>query len=272
MNTKDKPFVSIIVPCFNQEKYVRETLLSVQRQTFSNFECIIINDGSTDNSSEVILNFCKDDPRFLYFNKKNEGVAVARNFGIAHSQGEYILPLDADDLIAPDYLQICLDVIIKDPLIKLVYTNTCFFGKRKGRQNLPDFSFELLLCRNLINCTALFRRSDYNKTKGYNPNMSAGLEDWDFWLSFLSPNDIVRKLDKDLFFYRIKGQSRNVDASCRIFQLRKQLWRNHKDLYGDFFLDPRQFEEYQMIAGSLEYKIGKMLLKPLRVMRTFLSR
>ena len=272
MTIEKKPLVSVIVPCFNQEKYVRETLLSVQRQSYSNFECIIINDGSTDKSLEIIQNFCREDPRFLLFDKNNEGVAVARNFGIAHSVGDYILPLDSDDLIAPDYLQICLDVIMKDPLIKLVYTNTCFFGKRKGRQKLPDYSFELLLCRNLINCTAMYRRLDYDKTNGYNPNMSAGLEDWDFWLSFLKPNDIVKKINKDLFFYRIKGLSRNVDASCRILQLRKQLWQNHIDLYGDYFLDPRQFEEYQMIAGSLEYRIGKMIIKPLRVIRSFLFR
>ena len=272
MTANFKPLVSIIVPCFNQGKFVRETLVSVQRQTFPDFECIIVNDGSTDNSLEEINSFCKEDARFSFYDKVNEGVSVARNYGIAHSHGQYILPLDADDIIAPEYLQATVDFFKENPHVKLVYTDTCFFGKRKGRQNLPDYSFELLLCRNLINCTALYKKVDFDKTSGYNPNMSSGLEDWDFWLSFLTPNDIVRKIDKDLFFYRIKGQSRNVDASYKILQLTKQLWRNHKDLYGDFFLDPRQFEEYQMIVGSLEYKIGKTILKPFRVMRSFLLR
>ena len=272
MEKYKSPQVSVIVPCYNQGKYIYETLISVQKQTFSDFECIIVNDGSTDNSLEVINLFCKEDARFSFHDKNNEGVSVARNYAISCSHGQYILPLDADDIIAPEYLQTVVTFLKENPKIKLVYTNTCFFGRKKGRQNLPDYSFELLLCRNLITCTALYRRSDYDKTQGYNPNMTAGLEDWDFWLSFLGPNDLVSKIDKDLFFYRIKWQSRNVNTSSNMIQLRKQLWHNHKDLYGNYFLDPCQFIEYQMISNSLEYKIGKMLFKPLRFFFSILFR
>ena len=151
--------ISVIVPCYNQGNYVRETLESIRNQTLTDFECIIVNDGSTDNSLEEINSFCKKDARFSFYDKKNEGVSVARNDGIAHSYGQYILPLDADDVIAPEYLQATVDVLNANPHIKLVYTDTGFFGKRKGKQFLPPYSFERMLCKNLINCTALFRRS-----------------------------------------------------------------------------------------------------------------
>lgn len=268
---ENKPIVSIIVPCYNQSRYIKETLESVRNQTFSDFECIIVNDGSTDNSLDEICKYCDKDCRFLYYDKLNEGVSIARNYGIAHSRGIYILPLDADDIIAPDYLQCCLDVMTEVPSTKLVYTNTCFLGRKHGKQNLPNFSYDLLLCRNVITCTALYKRADFEKTNGYNPNMSEGLEDWDFWLSFLRPDDVVTKIDKDLFFYRIKWFSRNVDAAAKISRLRKQLWLNHKDLYGDIFLDPHQFIEYRMISESPEYKIGKALLRPLRFLFSLLS-
>jgi len=264
MITKDKPLISVIVPCYNQGEYVSETLLSVQRQTFSDFECIIVNDGSTDNSLVEIEKFCREDARFSFYDKKNEGVSVARNYGIAHSNGQYILPLDADDVIAPEYLQATVDVLRANPQIKLVYTDTCFFGKRKGKQMLPPYSFERMLCKNLINCTALYRRCDFDKTTGYNPNMSSGLEDWDFWLSLLSPSDKVYKIDKELFFYRIKGRSRNVNATINLSSLRKQLWSNHNNYYGPYFVDPQQCVEYEQISQSREYMLGKFLLKPIR--------
>ena len=265
MEGYNSPQVSVIVPCYNQEKYVKDTLESVQRQTYPNFECIIINDGSTDNSLDVVRKFCMGDKRFVCYDKNNEGVSIARNYGIAHSNGQYILPLDADDVIEPEYLQATVGVLDANPDIKLVYTDTCFFWKRKGKQALPPYSFERMLCENLINCTALYRRCDFDKTTGYNPNMSSGLEDWDFWLSLLSPSDKVYKIEKVLFYYRIKGRSRNVNATISLSSLRKQLWANHKNYYGPYFVDPQQCIEYKLISKSREYVLGKFLLKPIRI-------
>ena len=89
MGKNKKPIVSIIVPCFNQGKYILETLESVSKQTFTNFECIVVNDGSTDDSLVKMKSFCEDDTRFHYIDKFNEGVSVARNTAIRQSQGKY---------------------------------------------------------------------------------------------------------------------------------------------------------------------------------------
>ena len=259
-----KPVVSVIMPCYNQEKYVREALMSVQGQTFSDFECIVINDGSTDDSLKEIQDFCKEDSRFVYYDKKNEGVSVARNYGIARSHGQYILPLDADDKIAANYLQETIAIMKDHPETKLVYTDTRYFGEMNRHYDLPAYDFELLLCRNHIVCTALYKRADFDKTGGYNPNMDKGYEDWDFWLSFLSPEDKVYQIHQDLFFYRIKRKSRNVNAKTNFSLLRRQIWQNHRELYASHFVDPAKCEEYRLLSCSMEYRLGKVLLYPIR--------
>lgn len=258
------PLVSVIVPCYNQGKFIRDSLESVRLQTFTNFECIIVNDGSTDDSLSTIQEYCEKDNRFRYINKVNEGVCISRNIAIQKSSGKYILPLDADDRISPLYLETTVKILEEDPCIKLVYTNTRLFGNINREYMLPKYNYELLLCRNIIVCTALFRRKDFYKTGGYNPNMSSGLEDWDFWLSLLNENDKVHKVDKDLFFYRIKNISRNVSTKEDITKLRKQIWNNHRQIYAEHFIDPRESIEYAMIKESWEYKLGSLLLKPIR--------
>lgn len=97
------PYFSIVIPVFNKEKFVAETLKSVLAQTFSDFEIVVINDGSKDSSEARILEF--QDNRIRYYSKTNEGVAVARNFGIEKASAEFICFLDADDYWFPNFLE-----------------------------------------------------------------------------------------------------------------------------------------------------------------------
>jgi glycosyltransferase involved in cell wall biosynthesis len=100
-----KELVSIIVPCYNHAQFIIETLSSVLQSSYTNIEIIIVNDGSTDNSEEIALEFCQIHPNILYLNQKNSGPASARNHGIHNAKGKYILPLDADDIISIDYIE-----------------------------------------------------------------------------------------------------------------------------------------------------------------------
>jgi Glycosyltransferases involved in cell wall biogenesis len=97
--------VSIVVPCFNQEAFIAEALESVLRQSYSDWECIIVNDGSTDGSEAIIERYAKKERRFLSLAKENGGVAAARNFGFARASGALFVPLDGDDKLHPDFLQ-----------------------------------------------------------------------------------------------------------------------------------------------------------------------
>lgn len=266
MTKNKKPLVSVIVPCFNQGKFILETLESVSKQTFTNFECIVVNDGSTDDSLVKMKGFCEDDPRFHYIDKFNEGVSVARNTAIRQSRGKYILPLDADDKIAETYLEKTVGYIEQHPEVKLVCTNTRLFGAKKTDYDLPEYEYRREICRNILVCTALFRKKDFDKTPGYNPLMVKGLEDWDFWLSFLKEEDIVHRIDEPLFFYRMKYDSRNRNSFKSYARIRQQIWENHKDIYANYFFNPVESDEYQTLLNSKEYKIGK-LLSPILNMR-----
>lgn len=228
--------VSVIVPAYNQELYIAETLNSIAKQTYSNWECIIVDDGSTDKTADVVKKIIQRDHRFKYIKQQNLGPSAARNAGILHSHGEYILPLDSDDIISPRYIQDALDVFTTNPMTKLVYCKAEYFGDKSGEWKLPNYSYKKLLFLNMIFCSAMYRRIDYDKTRGYNINMKEGLEDWDFWLSFLKKGDIVYRIPKVHFFYRIKEASRNMNAYCcndikqRMY---KQIFLNHEDKYRD---------------------------------------
>ena len=99
----EKELISIIVPIYNVEKYLRQCLESISEQTYKNFECLLINDGSPDNSAEICREYVEKDARFRYFEKENGGLASARNLGIKYSKGKYISFIDSDDWVEPDY-------------------------------------------------------------------------------------------------------------------------------------------------------------------------
>jgi len=109
----NKEQISIIVPCFNVEKYIDDCFLSLKKQTYKNFEVIFVNDGSTDCTLEKIEEFCEEDKRFRFIDQTNQGVSVARNTGIANSNGEFVCFVDSDDLISPFYLEILHDNLTK---------------------------------------------------------------------------------------------------------------------------------------------------------------
>lgn len=269
MNKEISSFISIIIPVYNNEKEIAETLQSVKNQTFTNWECIVINDGSIDHSEMVILENISGDNRFQYCFQENKGVCVARNSAIEISKGNYILPLDGDDLLSPEFLTRTVAVLDSRPEINVVYTDVQFFGKKKGLYQLPSYSLEALLGQNLMVCTSLFRRVDYDKTIGYNPNMQEGLEDWDFWLSLLGNGGNAYKIPEALFYYRIQSKSRTTRINLeKQHLLRRQIYENHKDLYASHFFDPKLSFEYTNLLHSKEYRFGSFLLKPLRLLKS----
>lgn len=107
------PEVSIIMPVYNKEKYLKNSLESVINQTFSDFELLVVNDGSTDHSFDIIQDYAAKDSRIKCFSQNNQGVSAARNFGLEQAQGEWIQFLDGDDLISRDYLTECVPIVKK---------------------------------------------------------------------------------------------------------------------------------------------------------------
>lgn len=201
------PIISVVIPCYNQAKFLSETLDSLLKQSFMDWEGIIVNDGSPDNTEEVVRTYLDRDVRFRYILKVNGGLSSARNCGISSAKGEYILPLDSDDILEPTYLEKALKVFQKVPETTLVYCLGNYFGVKEGPWDLHYEGYMRLLLGNSIFCSSLFRKKDCIRIGGYDENMRFGYEDWDFYIRLLNEQSIVYQIPEALFNYRTKEVS-----------------------------------------------------------------
>lgn len=256
--------VSIIVPAYNSDKFISETLDSVIAQTYPHWECIVIDDGSTDNTKEIVAEYCKKDPRISYRYQENAGPSVARNHGIAHTTGEYILPLDSDDIIADTYLEKAVNRFISHPETTLVYCKIEMFGATNGPYLTPKYKYEnLLYANNTITNCSFYKRVDYNKTSGYNPNMRGDMEDWDFWLSLLNSNSIVHCINEPLLFYRQHYQSRSHTSSEKGLHYMKII-NNHPEIYSTIL--PQMFQN-SYLNEQPQFQVIHSIYKKIKPLR-----
>lgn len=230
--------ISIIVPCFNQAEYLDDCLQSVIDQTYNEWECIIIDDGSSDNTSEIVKNWIKKDSRFRYYHKNNTGVADTRNFGVSLSRGEWLLPLDGDDKIGNEYLERASCHFLDG--YEIIYCKAIYFGEKNGEWYLPDFSFERLLNDNMIFNCAFFKKEAFIKIEGYDKNLIYGIEDWEFWINLLKNSTFkkVMRLEYIGFYYRIKNHSRTsgiINNNKKLSTSLEYIYEKHKDEYAKYF-------------------------------------
>lgn len=226
------PKVSVIIPCYNLGRYIEAAIDSILASNFKDLEIVVVNDGSTDQyTNELLYNLKKQKTKII--TTYNQGVSEARNVAIKASKGEYILPLDADDVVYPEYITKAVKLLDNHPSTGIVYAKGEFFGLRNGIWELPNYSLKSMLNDNCIPVCGMFRRSDYDKTKGYNPNMIYGYEDWDFWLSLLELGVKVKKIDEALFGYRQVRESRTSAICGKKEASYLQLIQNHLKFYND---------------------------------------
>lgn len=244
--SSSKPTVSVIMPCYNQGKYLDEAVESVLQQTYQNFEIIVINDGSTDPETiEVLHQFSKPGVKILHTD--NHGPASARNTGIRQAQGQYILPLDADDRIGSTYLEQAIQVLESSPNVGIVYCEAEFFGAKTGKFDLPSFNFPGILLGNMIFNSSFYRKVDWEKVGGYREGYR-GWEDYDFWLSLLELGREVVKLPETLYFYRQITTSRSnsmnrqswIDDYTRLFQNHPKLYSENISVLFEHIVDLRE--------------------------------
>ena len=192
--------VSIIVPLYNCEKTITETLHSVLNQTYEAIEIILINDGSTDNTEAVVNDFIKNNSKFRFYNQENKGQTKTRNTGAGYATGKYLLFLDADDKIAPVFIEKCVAILAARPDIKIVYSLSDFFGNKTGRWQLPPFHLKSFLVNNCIPITALIRKDDFNSVNGFDENLTF-YEDWELWIKLVETGGKIHQIQEVLFYY-----------------------------------------------------------------------
>jgi len=237
--------VSVVTPCFNHGKYICEMLDSVMNQSYQDFEVIIVNDGSTDDTAQLLNAIANE--RVTIYHTINRGPAVARNFAIHQAKGSVILNLDADDAIAPAFLEKCVHIFHDKPNAGIVYGDCVFFGAKNGPFLLPAYSFETMLRANCIVANACFRKSDWEKTEGYSCAMTYGYEDFDFWLSIIELGRDVHQIKEPLVFYRTyenpeeSRSGRRKQDPLKVQKAIVQAFQRHKKLYSNI---PQLYEQY----------------------------
>lgn len=202
-----EPLVSVVVPVYNMERFLAETLDSVLASDYPNFEVVAVDDGSTDGSAAILDSYAARDPRVRVFRQPNGGVCRARNHAVSEARGRFILPVDSDDRISPTVISAAVAVMESDPRVRVVIPRAEFFGDRTGEWRLPDYSPGLLARKNMIPISALYRRDDWVRVGGYCEDTVAR-EDWIFWISVLADGGEAVRLPDVGLYYRIRGGSK----------------------------------------------------------------
>lgn len=207
------PFVSICVPTHNRAPFIGKTLESALTQTYPNFEVVVVDDGSTDNTAAIMAQIC--DPRVRFIVKEHSGGPATRNRCIAEARGEFVLWLDSDDALLPNTLELYIAAIRQHPDVDVFYGNLLVADEHltiRGRWNYRDYHgwrdtlFSDAIIENRIpNVAALVRKSCYEEVGGYNPAFPRA-HDYEFWLR-LTPVATMKSVHADTGIYRRHEES-----------------------------------------------------------------
>lgn len=224
--------ISVIIPTYNYGKYILQALQSLQKQTYSDWECIIIDDGSTDNTHQIILQAQKSDSRIIYFRQENAGPAIARNHGIEMAKGDFILFLDADDILEQDKLKSHIEVFEKYPDTDIAYGDVRYFMDGK-----PDTLFyslkpenapwtakysgkgsglvDLIIKQNImVTCSPLIKNEVLKKTGSFDPKLLK-LEDWELFQRWAINDYMFRYVDAPQSYVLIRAHSTSFSYNKR---------------------------------------------------------
>jgi glycosyltransferase involved in cell wall biosynthesis len=207
----NKPLISVVLPVYNCEKYISAAIDSILKQTFNDFELIIINDGSSDRSEQLILSF--SDVRIKYIKQENKGLAKTLNYGVSVSQGEFIARMDADDISEPFRFERQFDVFKKNPDVGIVSSNVQYINEEGSAMGFSlSYTSEMLVLKALkkgnviFHPSVMFKKDIFELVGGYDEVIGCYFEDYLLWLEMLRKTRIAI-IRKPLVRYRILPNS-----------------------------------------------------------------
>lgn len=289
------PKITVVIPCYNQADFLKETVESVINQSYTNWECIIVNDGSTDNSQDVIDGLCKIDNRIKCHTQQNKGLSASRNVGLDLSCGEYIQFLDADDIILPTKLerqleQFDINLNLDISICRFRY----FIGKQSNQYdnsfNLHkyDFSLNSFLYKWGVKFSfppvCYFLKKEFLIKNGilFNDNLRA-CEDWYFLIEAIVKGGVLQECPENLALYRMHDNNMSSNPSKMVpaiiqlgLSVQMMLSGQIKEEYSVKFpnIAYKLIQNHYRVsqdakkANSLDYKIGYVLMYlPHRVKR-----
>lgn len=229
--------VSIVIPCFNSKATIVETLESVLAQSYSNYELIVVDDGSTDHTFDVVNEFMSDNKAVKLRRQDNRGLPAARNFGFSFAEGEFVVFLDSDDCLAETFLEECVAKFREDKTCSVAYTQVEFFERVTGIFILPEISMDRLLIQNCLTATAMIKSELFREIGMYDENLKF-VEDWEMWIRMYSRYPNFYKIEKPLFYYRRRNSADSMtdtnlfanladDASLYIYQKHHELYKQY---------------------------------------------
>ncbi len=200
---------SVIIPCYNHGIFLNDAIKSLISQTYTDWEAIIVNDGSTDNTVEIADSWCKKDTRFKLISTANNGLSSARNTGIEFSTGEYIALLDADDKYKFNHLESLLNIFQNGS--DIVFTGYTYFSNSTNINHTvclnKSVTFNQILDGNIVPPVAVaFKRSIFNISGGFDTSLKSA-EDWDLWIRCYKIGCILGISEDPSAFYRISPNS-----------------------------------------------------------------
>lgn len=259
--------ISVIIPVYNSEKTIRQTIESVLQQTFTDFELIVINDGSKDTSLQIVDRI--QDPRLKVFSYSNAGVSVSRNRGLSLAAGEFITFLDADDLWTADKLEDQLRALQENPQAAVAYSWTDYIDESSqflypgSHTTLTGNIYEKILVHNFIEngSNVLIRREALNKVGGFDESLF-GPEDWDLLIRLAAHYDFVA-VPKPQVLYRLSAHSISANISRQEKQCLKvieqaftQAPESLQHLKKHSIANLYKYLTFKVLAGSLERHKG----------------
>ncbi|USR91522.1 glycosyltransferase [Phormidium yuhuli AB48] len=259
--TLNIPAVTVVIPVFNQGEFLLEALASVQSCQEPIYEIVIVNDASTDALTLRVLEYLRQKGFTVVDHFENKGLAEARNTGFQQAQGHYVLPLDADNKIRPEYITKSIEVLDKNSDIGVVYGDAEYIGDKQGIWQVPPFDVNRLAVGNYIDACAVIRKRLWEDCGGYDPHIpdKMGYEDWDLWLSAAERGWQFYHLDEVLFEYRFRRES--MVSRCNIPENRERLMHylcaKHLDLYVTNFPSIFAKKDSELLAERLQVETLK---------------
>lgn len=253
------PFVSIIIPAYNAEKYIARSLKSALDQTYKNIEIIVIDDGSIDKTAEIVKSF--SDPRIRYLYQENKNVGAARNYGIKESRGKYITFLDADDEYLPEKVAKEVEFLERHPEYKTVYCDTLqYFSEkqgvlfvRKGEHPSGDI-FPFLLRSSVINLNAIMIERKTLIAVGMFDERPHFPEDWELWLRLAKAGFSFGHIHEGLVKVEMRKDSKTTSEVN--LQAKKYLLEVFKNLFSAMTPEERKLYRTDAVLKSLRCKIA----------------
>lgn len=267
--------LSIIIPCYNDAALIEQAVDSAFNQTYSNKEIIVIDDGSNEETRNVLKSIAHKIDKLI--TQENRGQSAARNRGIDTAKGNYILALDSDDYFEPQFCERAIQVFQQNVKVRLMSCHAMLhFNDGTDRVFIPSGGeLDNFLFSNSA-LSVMFKKEDWLKVGGYDEKMRSGWEDWEFYIRLMQLGGRCEVIPEILFNYRKRKNTTTSRANANKKELWSYILLKHKALYisnyeglVDFFLQRIEREEFEKVKNiqRIDFRIGRTLLRPLRLIK-----